>query len=315
MANSARDDLLEGMQGVREAANNQVLQTLSPVPANDLANRMAQLLRRGLYVVSFNLMEDFLKRRVKEHLYNLSSVSRLDFNQLPPALQKAAVIDAMKNGMQVARFNKSNDMQIVRDVARAVASTGNMANYLVHEYSLLHSGSNVAADDIAYTMGCLHMRDPWKQMQDLLDAVGNVGSPVRARFEACLLKRNAAAHQGANIEYTDLIEISGLGVAVCFAFDVIFSAGISRFADNVATQLNDPKVTVTPQIQLRFVTEKPRGWCRLDRNKRPLRYYPSLNRAVQQSLRNLSTMSVVVVVGSMGEIAGWHLADQRHPGH
>ena len=310
---SARDELLDNIGGVRNAASAQPLQRIAPLAANKAANKMAELLRRGLYVVAFNAMEDYLKRRASEHFVNLPVISALGFDQLPPGLRKAAVIDAIKNGVREAGYDKANQLQIIRTVAGAVASTDNRQQYSIHEYSVLRSGSNVSAEDIGAALRSLHIDNPWGQMQSVLDAVGNVGAPIQGRFATCGLKRNAAAHDGQPIEYSDLVEIADLAIPLCFAFDVIFSAGMTRIANNVPTGDNDNKIQVTGDITVRYVGQRANRWCRLSQTKQPFRYFPTRNDAVQHSVRNLPAMGVVAVLGPLGEITGWHLADQRHP--
>lgn len=309
----AREELLKNIGGVRRAARAELLQRIAPLPSNLPANRMAELLRRGLYVVAFNAMEDFLKKRATEHFANLPTVTTLDFDDLPPGLRKAAVMDALKNGIREAGYDKANQIRIIRSVAGAVASTDSRRSYSIHEYSVLRSGANISAEDIRGAIASLHLADPWGQMQSLLDLVGNVGAPIRARFETSLVKRNAAAHDGQPIEYSDLIEIADLAIPLCFAFDVIFSAGISRIADNMPTADYAGKIDLTVDIGVRYVGQRTGRWCRLNRNKRPYRYFGSRNDAVRDALRNLPSMGVVVVIGPLGEIMGWNLADQRHP--
>lgn len=312
---SARGELLANIEGVRRAAGDQLLQRIAPLPANQSINKTAELLRRGLYIVAFNAMEDYLKKRVGEHFSNLSAVSSLDFDDLPPGLRRAAVIDAIKNGMREAGYDKSNRIKIIRAVAGAVASTDNRQHYNIHEYSLLRSGSNVSADDIGSAIRSLHIDNPWGQMQNVLDLVGNVGAPIQGRFETSGLKRNAAAHGDVPIEYSDLVEITDLVVPLCFAFDVIFSAGMTRLANNVSTSDTTAKIQLQGNVAIRFVSQHHNRWCRLNQYKRPLRYFPTRNDAVQHSLKNLPAMGAVAVLGQLGEITGWHLADQRHPHH
>lgn len=309
----ARDELLENIGGVRRAAQDSSLQRLAPLPTNAIANKMADLLRRGLYVVAFNAMEDYLKKRASEHLSNLPNLTALDFEDLPPALRRAAVIDAIKNGVREAGYDKTNQIQIIRAVAGAVASTDSRQQYSIHEYSVLRSGSNISAEDIKLAIGALHIADPWGQMQSLLDGVGNVGAPIRGRFETCLVKRNSAAHNGQPIEYSDLVEIADLAVPLCFAFDVIFSAGMARIANNIPTAENDAKVEPIGGVTVRYVGQRGNRWCRLDRNKTPFRYFLTCHDAIQHSLQSMPSAGVVAILGTLGEITGWHLADHPHP--
>lgn len=278
MPGGARRELLDNISGVREASGICSLQQVAPLPANRKVNRMAELLRRGLYVVAFNAIEDYLKTRVAEHFDNLSSVSILNFDQLPPGLRRAAVFDAIRNGIQQAGYDKQNELQIIRTVASAVASTDNRQQYSIHEYSVLRSGSNISSEEIKLAIGSLHIKDPWGQMQQLIDMVGNVGTPILARFDSCKLKRNAAAHQGHAIEYSDLIEISDLAIPLCFAFDVIFSAGMTRLANNTATSDSAPKFPVTDDITVRFVSERGGRWCRLKPEQKTAQIFPNKSR-------------------------------------
>ncbi|NKZ15226.1 hypothetical protein HGA11_30070 [Mycolicibacterium septicum DSM 44393] len=298
---------------MRRAAESDALRRLAPGPVNQSDNLTAALLRRGLYVVAFNGIEDYLKERVREHFQNLAQISTLNFGQLPPGIQKASVVDAIKNGIREAGYDKPNQMQIIRTVAGAVASTDNQQQFSIHEYSLLRSGSNVSVTDITTALGSLHIADPWGQMQSVLDRIGNVGLPIQGRFLTCSLKRNAAAHGGHPIEYSDLIEILGLAVPLCFAFDVVFSAGMTRLADNVVTPDNASKVQLAGNLTIHYAGLRNNRWCRLTQNQQPFKYFSTRSGAVQHALASLSPGDVVAVLGSVGELIGWHLADGRHP--
>jgi hypothetical protein len=222
------------------------------------------------------------------------------------------VVDAIKNGVREAGYDKPNQMQIIRSVAGAVASTDNRQQYTIHEFSLLRNGSNVSATDIGNALSSLYIDRPWDQMQAILNSVG-VGAPIQDRFRTCGLKRNAAAHGGQPIEYSDLTEITDLAIPLCFAFDVIFSGGMSRIADNVPTNDGDPRIDVAGGATIRYVDKRGSRWCRLNQNKQPHRYFPTRAVTVQDSRRSLSANGVIVILGQAGEIIGWHLADQRHP--
>ena len=310
---TARHDLIESINGVRNAAHDAVLQRAAPIPANNEINKMAELLRRGLYVVAFNAIEDYLKRRATEHLTKLSSITTLDFDQLPPGLQKAAILDALKNGIREAGYDKANQYQIIRTVAGAVASTDSRQQYNIHEYSVLRSGSNVSPQDISSALGALYIDNPWNQMQQFLDFIGNVGAPILARFETCGIKRNAAAHGGQAIEFSDLLEIADLALPLASAFDLMFSAGMTRLADNTPTLASTSRVRPASSIDVNFVGIRNSDWCRLRRDKKVFRRFPSKNGAVQNALKSLSTTGAVIELGPRGEITDWHLADQRLP--
>src|SRR3982750_1988661 len=70
-------------------------------------NGVANLLRKGLGIVAFNILEDFVKNKSTESLRVLSD-SRISFNNLTEDLQKASTIGALRTLQFQAGLEKSH---------------------------------------------------------------------------------------------------------------------------------------------------------------------------------------------------------------
>lgn len=303
---------MQDLLAINTAIASPDLQNLGLTPQNREHNTRASLLRKGLYVVAFNTLENFLKRRTSEHLETLR-YSLLTFNQLPLKLQNAAVEDAIKSALKQASFDKTNGKSILQEAAAAVASTAATSSFEVHKYSFLHANSNISVEDISSATGALHIKDPWGEMQIVLSRIGVGGLPLNEQFKSALTKRNIAAHSDQSVERTDLEGLVAIAAQLACAFDIVFAAGISRLLNNEVTGPTDQKVEITKSIKMELVEYHPRGWSRLNRNGRPIRYYPDMRAAMSAGLSVTVPPNVVVARSAPLGVADWMFADARVP--
>jgi len=74
-------------------------------------NGVANLLRKGLGIVAFNILEDFIKKRTAEALNRLSS-SRIPYLNLTPQMQDAAIMDALNSLAFRAKLEKKGGWKL-----------------------------------------------------------------------------------------------------------------------------------------------------------------------------------------------------------
>ena len=89
----ARATFLERLAAFKDAINVELL--VSQAPSEVKHNQRARLMRNGLSVVGFAIVEDFVKARTAEVLTRIGN-SPATFEQLPEKLRKASVLGVVK---------------------------------------------------------------------------------------------------------------------------------------------------------------------------------------------------------------------------
>lgn len=269
-------------------------------------NDTSRLLRRGLFIVTFNALEDFLKSRMSELLAHASTTS-LRFDELPSGLRKAAVETASRSGATQARFDRDNSEQIFQDVAAAIASTAGGSTLQLHPYSFLHGSSNVGAQDVADVLTALHVKDPWGQIDTTAAMAGTSTLPLRGVYESLHGKRNSAAHTGtSSIEVPDLGELVNAARVLAMCFDMLVSARVMSIRNNVAWVEGSAKVDLASTLTFDFVAEHPRGWAELRRDGRPLKVHSDVTAATSSRLTRTGRTSSLVVRLADGRPHDWY---------
>ncbi|MDH3044034.1 MAE_28990/MAE_18760 family HEPN-like nuclease [Gordonia alkanivorans] len=311
MSDTSKSDFLSAAFGAYDALTEPHLQSRSPVPSNTRHNERAKLLRRGLYVVSFNLLEDFMKKRMSACL-DAISLRGVPFADLPDKLQEAAIVSAFSNGLNRSSFDRLQKKQVLQEVAAAVASTSAYSTYQIHKYSLLHSGSNITSDEINKALQALHIERPWETLNAIAASTGIGGIPIVDRFKSCLQTRHEAAHNLAAVEISDIDELLGLATLLAFGFDTAISAGTSRILDKQKTTAKTKKIEPN-DISVHTVEEFSSGWGQPNRLGRPTKLFESQRDAVWAVAKRKKYPDVVLAKRLSGGIADWEFADPSLP--
>jgi len=91
---SAKSELLERLQYLNAAINLPDLVDVGILPSEH--NGVANLLRKGLSIVAYNILEGFIKNKSIESL-NFLSTSRIQFNDLTEYLKNSSIYGALNS--------------------------------------------------------------------------------------------------------------------------------------------------------------------------------------------------------------------------
>ena len=233
MNSPARRDLFARAQGYRSALRDPALQHR----AEQLGNRdPSQLLRNGLAVVAFALLEDFIRRRTRE-LVSLLPGSR-SFSDLSDQLKTASRQGALRAGLFHARriAEQGNDPQaFLVSVAEDVASTPSSEPTL-SPWSLGFSGSNLGPDELLAILKALRITGSWDCLNRLAQRAGSGGLSVEESFRTLTKRRHHAAHEGsASVPLSDLEGAPDQVLATALSFDAVCSTAVERFLSGSST--------------------------------------------------------------------------------
>lgn len=302
----ARESFLTSMEGVRASLDEVALSTMALLPENAQHNQTSRILRRGLFVVTFNVLEDFLKSRTGE-LLGLASATNLRFEELPPGLRSGAISGAYHSGTTQARFQRDDSDAILQDVAAAVASTTGGVALKLHKYAFLHGGSNVGAQDISEVLAALHIKGPWTQLDTVVALCGISSLPLEGLYSSLHQKRNAAAHDAAaTIEIADLKDLVQTALVLAMAYDIACSSRILRIRENRPFLPGTPKSEVAPDLKVRLVAEHSRGWAELRFDGRARKIHQEKHDAISTCLSRVRRPENVLVKSGDNAPVDWY---------
>ena len=185
---SAVDDLIETVSEIRQA--------LDYLAVNELPSSVEAPLKRGIAVLSFQTVEEFLTAMGKEWALALSS-SRLQRSQLPDSGMKfaARTLSVMPEYLK----NQKSEVypQILNEVSSSLSSlSGN--SFMAHEVAFRWTGSNIKQDDVKEILQLLGSSNPWSELTLIWKKIGSSvpsNSQADALFRDIMGPRHDAAHQ------------------------------------------------------------------------------------------------------------------------
>jgi hypothetical protein len=166
----ARNVFYETVSVMRAVAQNPLL-TDSAVGLSQ-HNVQARILRNGLIISSFSLMETYLEDRLEEKIRELSG-SRIPYSSFSETLQTFLTVDAIAGmATKIGFADRSDRLQLAK---RHLVQTANFRAVppIYTGLGFSPKGSNISEGDIKSLFAAFGVRDGWRRLSALC---GNVGS-------------------------------------------------------------------------------------------------------------------------------------------
>ncbi len=248
---SAKAELIERLRYLDAAAALPALIDNSVAPSEH--NNVANLLRKGLSIVAFNILEDFIKNRANETLDILAS-SGISYSNLPENLQKSAILDALSSLQFQAGILKKDGQDyklIIQEETKKIASTRESTFYL-SKYSLLSSGSNVSATEVSDFLKAFGIPGGWATMKVVSDAIGGGIPDLASAFNNASQRRHSSAHSASFVYSSSwLTNLKNEILAICSSLDILISAKCRQAAQNPSLRLVDQDFSI--DLNYRFL--------------------------------------------------------------
>ena len=227
---TAREIFLSHLQAYSDAVNHESV--VSGAPSEHRKNARARIIRNGLAVVSFNILEDFLRRRAKEVLAHIGRAG-IRFADLPDALKQMLTVKALNaTAFQLRSLRPNRDeVAFAQEMAQQVASTM-MLPFDACDVSFGYEGSNLTVIVVEDFLRALNVEKPWESIGIVAAraGIGTLRSGARAAFDGIARRRHEAAHDAqTDVQPSDLqsAHLDVLGIA--FGFDAIASVAALEF--------------------------------------------------------------------------------------
>lgn len=256
----AKDDFLKRLENYELALSSPELVSRS---LTDVAhNEKAKMLRNGLAIIGYTILEDFLKKRIGEVLKQIGNTG-VSFISLPEKIQEATTLSAIKGIQARAQTLKRNSLDwltFIQAETLSIAST-NGSSYDLSEYSMGWDKSNVSADDIKKFLGNFKVQGGWSSIGIVSSAINiSIITPDQI-FRNAAQRRHKAAHDtSADSPITDLRDYTNQARVIGFAFDSLISKSLHYIKTHNQTFLTGSRKTLPSDLKFRLLSEVNSIW-------------------------------------------------------
>jgi hypothetical protein len=296
----------------RQAVEQEAL--ISKAPSEQDHNARARMLRNGMAVAGYALLEDFLRSRTAEILERIGD-GTTRFRELPREIRVAAtegVFEAVRFQQRFLNRQAEDYFRHYQDHAHLVASTANSA-YRISPFAFAHQQSNLASRDVEDILRSFKVDNPWSAVVGIAKRCGVGVFALKDAFEGATARRHAAAHRAdADIEHSDLadFDVEALGLAV--GFDLLMSRALRYLLDADKTYLSNKGLVAGKHISIRFLRYDGMKWWRevVDNNNRASNRHQDFHTLKVDAIgRARASGQAVVVQDERGLPASWHTPD------
>lgn len=307
---TARDDFLERLGVFRGVATLPVL--VNKAPSEREHNDSARLLRNGLAVVAFTLLEDFLRRRFEEAARCIDG-NQVRFEDLPEKLRAAAtagVVHSLSSQVRLRSYDEPERNQLIWRSAASLTST-KQAAFDISPLLFGSRSSNLSVSEISDLLSILRVDGGWQALNAVAGRA-RLGVPaLEESFRRFSQTRHAAAHDASTeVSPPDLESFYLEALAVGLAFDVLISRACRLLGAGDAAVLAGNRID-SSTVAIRFVEPSARGWREIEEGRsRAAQVHPDRATAVTSAIaRAKSSGQVVVALDASGTPDHWWCTD------
>jgi hypothetical protein len=250
---TARQSLYESFSAFTYALESTDITSRDPITEAKHNNR-ARLLRNGLAVSGFAMVEKFIKERTGEVLDKIGD-GITQFNELPDGLRTAATIGVIEAMQFQAKFiDRAHLITYYQNHSRLIAST--LSNpFKISSIAFCNNYTNLSAAEIESILDSFRVENPWSVVGGVVNRLGlGVLSPKQA-FENAAKRRHLAAHEiTANTEFSNLSSYKIEAITFCLAYDLLLSKALKLITAKDTEYLRRRKLAGN-QIEIRYIKQ------------------------------------------------------------
>lgn len=224
-------------------------------------NGVANLLRKGLGIVAFNILEDFIKMKAGEALQQLSN-SGIIFSNLSEDLQRLSTFGALGSlqfrSELLRKESETDSIALIQSEAFNIHSTS-LHPFQLSSLSLVSSGSNIYDNEVNLMLKSFGISGGWNALKNLSDSIGGGIPDLAQAYKNAAKRRNKCAHS-ANYYY-DYLWLSGLKneiIAIAASIDILLTARcrqVERFPEVKLTSHD-----IQSALNFRFLEKRGREY-------------------------------------------------------
>lgn len=245
-------------------------------PPSNPHNIGARLLRHGLSVSAFSLLEKYVEHKFSDLILAIAA-SRLPYASLPDSLRKFIIVDAVSGLSNKLNFLDDADRQHFAETnVSLIASFSNpSAHYTSFGFS--PRGSNIGHEDIRKAYISCGVEKPWEKLSRITTEIGARRLSLSVDFRNLAKTRHSSAHNPeGNVPTADLRTHIETAILIGIAIALLSSAAsVAYEKSRTLTGLKVALANLSPSY--RFIDEQQDGFW-LERNSsggRAFKRYPN----------------------------------------
>jgi len=276
-----------------------------------LHNEKVRMLRNGMSIIGFTILEDFIKRRIGEIL-KIIGTTGCNFNSLPEKLKEDVTFYALKginSRAETLKRNSEDFITFIQNETGFISSTKNSV-YELSEYSIGWDKSNLNSKDISDILGTLNVDGGWTSVQRLSSIINcSILNPDQV-FKNFAMNRHKSAHNSdADSLLTDLVSFIDQSKIIAFCFDSLICKSLSYIRLNNVNFLNLSLKTIPQDIKIRYLNEVAGKWKEFANNNLTRAYRSNGDYNIifnEAKLRAQANMEVLLIKYENNAIRDWY---------
>ncbi|UAY55782.1 HEPN domain-containing protein [Arachidicoccus terrestris] len=303
---TAKDELLERLKYIDKAS---YLPELIDNSIQDTEhNKIANLLRKGLSIVAFNILEDFIRNRTYEALDELCNTS-IPFTNLPDTLQDSSITKALSSlqfQQKILKKEGEDYKSIIQTETLKIASTLSHP-FQISKYSFVNANSNISAEEIKDLLKAFGVSGGWSTLQKIGNSIGAGIPNLNSAFSLASERRHSSAHSasfGYNLNWLQNLKYEIIGISS--SIDIVLNAKCrqaKKFPYKKMDTLNFEK-----EINIRFLQKESTQYlCKTNLTKKTFKTWTSLEKALQFYTKNyrLKNKLFLMILDENKRIIDW----------
>lgn len=271
-------------------------------------NGAANLIRKGLGIVSFNILEDFIKSNIFEVLDSISK-SGVSYDNLPAKLQEATTLGALKALVFRAKIDKKDGkdwVRLIHSETKNIHSTSLMP-FSLSKYSFVSENSNISSSEITDMLKALGISGGWDTLKNISNNIsGGVADLNQSYHNASLRRHNAAHFSSFQYEYSWLYNIRAEILAIAASLNILLTA-LCRLI-NRKPDLKLEQHDAVSSIKYRFLCFEDSIYKeKLDPNGKSIKNWTILDDAIGHIKHKLlSKNEFLIILDNSKRIINWY---------
>ena len=313
---NARQEYFKRVQSIIYCLENQNLYNdfindKSLTPENQMHNLQAQLLRNGLAISIFCYLEDFIKARINEGIFQLSSIYNT-FNQLPISLKMRLTYLTLEgiNKRSLTIKNNSDEQTLISFIqaeAKHISSTSS-PNFTTSNYAFGWHKENINATDIQNIFKEFFINDLWRKVQLLSSHINSPIINAQSDFTNIMKNRHKAAHvANTQIPITNLSDLTKSCFIIAFCIDYLITSSLKLIRQSNQDHQNSNYDFSTNLPVLRKIEFSIDKWRSYSSSGHCIKVGTNFESIFQSSKQRLPSNQVLICFSKHNYLQAWEI--------
>lgn len=239
---SAKSELFDRLKYLNAAIDLPAMIDVGVAPSDH--NGVANLLRKGLGIVAFNILEDYIKNKTIESLEYISNTG-ISFTKLTGHLQEASIygaLNALLSRTKIEKKTGGNWKALVQEETFKIYSTKN-TTYELSKFSLVSANSNINANEVSDVLKAFGIEGGWSTLKSISDLVGGGLPDLGQSYRNAAERRHSAAHTASfQYIYQWLSDIRNEILAISCSFEILLSSRCRQISSDLTKTISDHRI-------------------------------------------------------------------------